>query len=242
MTSDSYWHGTWLSASMIARPAARRSWTSLVRRWDSAGLLGQGEALLLAISPEQVTYGYAQDPEYLPAVTFGASAEVLGLLEEHALSQLMIHLGPGGPCPSLRIDSAVNPDESVAVTLSAPLSLFDAEPDGPDRVYEHFLDVACRVFSAEFFLAGTLGEEARIGALASLYDDVERWTGRAFYGHEIAATVAGSRPEGAAPVAGEWLELRDDGLYVSWGRWPKWLAAPAWWCERVRSATETLRQ
>jgi len=229
------WTGTWLQAVWLVRQAQLVEWHSLLELWSRSSVLDRGTALLVAVPPAAVTHRSLEDPEYLPELRWTDDRQiVLDALRHHFPRRIELALRGGSDITELRIDTIVNDDDSLSLYLSVPLNLFEVVDQSVGRRrFREFLAICTELFDPKMVLAGTLGEEAQLHGLDALKRDIDRWTGRAFYGEELATELA--KLEHLMPELGVKQPLNQGGLFISWAEWPEWREAPAAWRRSVLS-------
>jgi hypothetical protein len=176
----------------------------------------------------------AQDFAYLPETAWHAESRgVTAAIGSRFPVRLDLERS-GNRISAFRIDMTVNPDESLSMYVSVPFHLFE-EKEHTHECFREFLEICSGLFVPDYFLAGTVGEEAQIHSVSSLSEDIERWTGRAFLGDQLAKEVSRLPSDrDGAPAAQESVGV--SGLFVSWGGWPDWQPSPKAWQEGVLSA------
>jgi hypothetical protein len=227
------WTGTWLQAVWIVRSQRLAEWRKLLDVWSCSSVLDHGTALLVAVPPEAATHRSLENPDFLPELHWTGNRQVaLDALSHNFPVRLDLALRRGPGISELRVSSIVNRDDSLSLYLSVPLNLFESVDDAVSRQrFADFLTVCSELFAPEVVLAGTIGEEAQLHGLDALEREIARWTGRAFYGDELAAQL--TAPRLAVPEPSVRTQLQAGGLFVAWAEWPEWREAPLAWRQAV---------
>ena len=235
------WRGTWLQAVWLILPRRLGQWPVLVEAWSHSSMLDRGTALLTSQRPELVTHESAQEPRYLPELRWsGDRSAIVAALYQHLPYRLGLEIPDGSGITELRLSVGVNTDGSLSVSLSAPLGPFEEDGAVGRRRFRDFVDTCGQLFVPGMMFAGTIGEEAQLRGVATLISDIDRWTGRGFYGADLMAPML------AADLSGTGAELRIEleggGLFVSWAGWPRWEQAPQSWRQAVLSCVSAETQ
>jgi len=227
------WRGTWLQAVWLVVPRRLGRWNSIVERWSRSALLDHGSAIFIDRDPSAMDFDSVQDPNYLPELRWSGTRSVLiEELQRRTPHRLELEI-PEGTIAALRLSFIVNPDHSLSIIVGAPLSLFEEDILAGDR-FRRFVEMCTELFAPDAMLAGTIGGEAQIHGVKPLIAQVERWTGRAFYGQDLLSKMPPAQLDMVRPEVR--LEMEGGGLFVSWGAWPLWREAPPSWQEAVVAA------
>lgn len=227
------WSGTWLQAVWLIRQRELSFWRELLDVWSDSFVLDQGTALLVNIHPESVGHAALMDPEYLPELHWNGDRRVIiEALAKYFPMHLELKLCSRSEIPEMRIDTIVNSDDSLSLYLSAPMTLFESvDPLMGRQRFHAFLDICTSLFLPKLVLAGTIGEEAQFDGVSSLLTDLDRWTGKGFYGKELAEALTKNGLSLPKPAVIQ--SCRQGGLFVSWADWPEWREAPQSWRNEV---------
>lgn len=231
------WTGTFLNAVFIARGIQPR-WSEVLRTWAEAGVLEAGKAVVSAVTPAEATHQGTMAASVFAEIEWDSgAATALPTLQKSMLQRLILPLHPVMAVGDLLVDVFVNPDDTVSIYLSVPYNETYEQAAPAVRVanLRRFVDLACRFFIPPLFLAGAIGEEARIDGIADLRADPGLLVDWAFYGATITAQL-GPGPGQVQGTAKEWRSLSGSGLFVRWTDWQSPPDAPEAWRQAVARA------